>query len=91
VYVEPPPDLVRTEYIRCLRTARPALDEQLADVGGVLDALVDGAAASRSSALDRARADYLDHLRGRRITFDQQVAELAALCAFLFLPDLWAF
>jgi hypothetical protein len=84
-------DPVRTEYIRCLQSARPALDEQLADVNGVIVALMEGGDSRGSSPLDRARAAYVDHLRIRQTTFDQQVVELAALCAVLFLPDFWAF
>jgi hypothetical protein len=84
---------VRTEYIHCLQAARPALDEQLADVNGVIVALTEGGDGDSggSSPLDRARAAYVDHLRIRQITFDQQIVELAALCAVLFLPDFWAF
>jgi hypothetical protein len=86
-------DPVRTEYIRCLQSAQPALDEQLADVNGVIVALTEGGGGGSggSSPLDRARAAYVDTLRLRQTTFDQQVVELAALCAVLFLPDFWAF
>ena len=83
----------RARYIRCLQTARPALDEQLADIDIVLETLREGKPSGPvgPSPLDRARAAYVRHLRLRRATFDQQVVELAALCAVLFLPELWAF
>jgi hypothetical protein len=81
---------IRTEYIQCLQAARPELDAQLQDVEGLLGALVDGDDSPGPSPLDRARAAYLGHLRATRTTFDQQVAELAALSAYLFLPGLWA-
>jgi hypothetical protein len=79
------------EYIRCLQAERPALDEQLADIDKVRQALREGRDSGGPSPLDRARAAYVHYLRSRRTTFDQQVVELAALCAVVFLPELWAF
>lgn len=78
---------VQTEYIRELVWACPALEDQLADIYHVLTVVADGGDVREESALDSARAAYVAHLRQSQLTFDQLVANIAAVCACVFLQE----
>jgi hypothetical protein len=75
---------------------RPVVDEQLADVDLLLDALLAGeadAVRDKSSPpvhgpLDALRADYLARLCERCRSLDEQVLDLAKACTHLFAPAL---
>ena len=78
---------VQAEYIRQLSRARSALEDQLADVYHVLAAVTDGANLGEESPLGSARAAYVAHLRESQLTFDQLVADIAAVCACVYLRE----
>jgi hypothetical protein len=78
----------RADYLACLRRDRPAFADQLADVDLVLAALVDGAILVRETALDHARAAYVEHLSRTYSSLDAQLGDLVAACGELFAPDL---
>ena len=78
---------VQAAYIQHLVRARPALEDQLADVRQVLTAVTDGGELSEEGPLAFARAAYVAYLRDRRFTFDQLVADIAAVCAGAYLLD----
>ena len=79
---------VQAEYIRQLCRASSALDDQLADVYHVLAAVTDGANLGEESPLGSARAAYVAHLRESQLTFDQLVADIAAVCASAYFREL---
>ena len=83
VSIEP----VQSEYIRQLARAHPALEDQLADVYQVLTAVSDGGNFDEESPLDSARAAYVAYLRKSHLTFNQLVADVAAVCACVFLQE----
>lgn len=76
---------VQSEYIRQLAVARPALEDQLADIYQVLAAVSEGGSSPEDSPLDAARAAYVAYLRERYATFVPLVADIAAVCACVFL------
>jgi hypothetical protein len=78
---------VQTEYIRQLACACPALDDQLTDIYRVLTAVSEGHDLHEESQLDSARAAYVAYLRKSHLTFNQLVADLAAVCACVFLRE----
>jgi hypothetical protein len=75
---------VQAEYIRQLAHARPALEDQLADIYQVLTAVSGGETSRADSPLDSARAVYIAYLREHHLTFNQLVADVAAVCACVF-------
>jgi hypothetical protein len=87
VSIEP----VQSEYVRQLVRARPALEDQLADIYQVLAAARQRHTLCDETPLDSARAAYIAYLHDSQLTFNQLVAEIAALCACVFvqqrLPD----
>ena len=78
---------VQAEYIRQLCRASSALDDQLADVYHVLAAVTDGANLGEESPLGSARAAYVAYLRESQLTFDQLVADIAGVCACVYLRE----
>jgi hypothetical protein len=78
---------VQTEYIRQLVHRCPVLEDQLADIYQVLTAVSAGESSHAESSLECARAAYIANLRERRLTFNQLVADVAAVCACVFLHD----
>ena len=80
-------ELVQSEYIRQLARARPALEDQLADLYQVLVAVSEGSTLRQESPLDSARAAYVRFLRESHLTFDQLAADVAAVCACVFLRE----
>ena len=83
VSIEP----VQSEYIRQLARARPALEDQLADIYQVLAAVSERGNLREESPLDSARAAYVAYLREGHTTFNQLVADIAAVCACVFLQE----
>jgi hypothetical protein len=83
VSIEP----VQSEYIRQLVHAYAALEDQLADIYRVLTAVSVGESLRLDGPLDSARAEYVAYLRERQLTFNQLVADVAAVCACVFLHD----
>jgi hypothetical protein len=83
VSIEP----VQSEYVRQLVHACPALEDQLADVYRVLTAVSVGESSRADGPLDSARTAYMAYLRKRQLTFTQLVAEIAAVCACVFVHD----
>lgn len=75
---------VQVEYIRQLARAAPELEDQLADVYRVLEAVNQGGALREESPLDSARAAYVAYLRERRLSFNELVADIAAVCACIW-------
>jgi hypothetical protein len=78
---------VQAEYIRQLCRASSALEDQLADIYHVLTAVTDGANLDQESPLGSARAAYVAYLRENQLTFDQLVADIAAVCASVYLRE----
>jgi hypothetical protein len=78
---------VQAEYIRQLSHSRPALEDQLADVYQVLTAVTDGGYLSEEGPLGSARAAYVAYLRESQLTFDELVADVAAVCACVFIQE----
>jgi hypothetical protein len=81
---------VQSEYIRQLALASPALEDQLADIYRVLVAASEGGNSHEKSPLGSARAAYVAHLRESDLPFDQLVADIAAVCACVFLHEIGA-
>jgi hypothetical protein len=80
-------ELVPAEYIRQLARARPTLEDQLADISQVLIAVSEGGDVREESPLGSARAAYIAFLRESHLTFNQLVADIAAVCACVFLQE----
>jgi hypothetical protein len=79
---------VQAEYIRQLAHARPALEDQLADIYHVLEVVNAADNVWREETpLDSARATYVAYLRESHLTFNQLVTEVAAVCACVFLQQ----
>jgi hypothetical protein len=78
----------RAEYAWRLRQACPDLEQQLQDVHGMVDVVLDSAGAEQAEALIEARARYAQSLRTERSGVDERLAELAGLCTWLFAADL---
>lgn len=78
---------VQSEYIRQLARARPALEDQLADIDQVLTAVTEGVNLREESPLESARAAYVAYLRDSHLTFEQLVADMASVCACVFLQE----
>jgi hypothetical protein len=76
----------RAEYAWRLRQAYPDLEQQLLDVYGVVDTVLDR--ADRVDGLIEARARYVQCLWTEWPGLDDQLAELAGLCTWLFAADL---
>jgi hypothetical protein len=83
----PQADLVRWEYIRQLVRAHPSFEDQLADIYRVLTTLSEDDRLRAFSPLDSARAAYVACLQERHVTAHQHVADVAAICACVFLQD----
>ena len=79
---------VQAEYIRQLARARSVLADQLADVYRVLTAVSDGGYVSEEGPLGSARAAYVAYLRESQLTSKELVADIAAVCACVFMRDL---
>jgi hypothetical protein len=77
----------RAEYAWRLRQAHPDLERQLRDVYDIVNAVLD-AAADGDAGLIEARARYVQCLRNEQSSQDEQLADLADLCAWLFRADL---
>ena len=78
---------VQAEYIRELARARSALADQLADVYQVLTAVSDGGHPSEEGPLGSARAAYVAYLRESQLTLNELVANIAAVCACVFMRE----
>ena len=81
---------VQAEYIRQLARSHPALEDQLADIYQVLTAVSEGGNLREDNPLDFARAAYVAYLRESHLTFNQMVADIAAVCARVFLQEVVA-
>jgi len=78
---------VQAEYIRQLARAHSVLADQLADVYLVLTAVSDGVYVSAEGPLESARAAYVANLRESQLTFNELVADIAAVCACVFMHE----
>jgi hypothetical protein len=85
--VEVSNESVPSEYIRQLAFARPALEDQLADIYAVLSAVSEGRELHGQAPLESARAAYVAYLQRRHLTFNQLVANIAAVSACVFLQE----
>ena len=70
---------VQVEYVRQLVRARPALEDQLADMYQVLTAARQRHTLCDETPLDLARAAYIAYLHDSLLTLDQLVADIAAV------------
>jgi hypothetical protein len=77
----------RAEYAWRLRQVCPDFEQQLQDVHGMVDAVLDSAGAEQVAALIEARTQYARCLRTERSGLDEQLAELAGLCTWLFTAN----
>ena len=85
--MDPSGESVPSEYIRQLASTRPVLEDQLEDIYQVLVAVGEGGELHQDSPLDSARSAYVAYLRERHLTFTQLAADVAAVCACVFLQE----
>jgi hypothetical protein len=83
VSIEP----VQVEYVRQLVRAHPELEDQLADIYQLLASGGERRELCDASPLDSARAAYIAYLHDSQPTLNQLVADIAAVCACVFLHE----
>ena len=81
-------EAARTRYVADLQRVHLLFDEQMSDVGILLRSLLGEDTRFGAGPLDATRAIYLEHVRARYRTLDEQVLELAKACTHLFAPAL---
>ena len=84
--LQAPTDPAQLECIRQLMRARPTLNEELADLYQLLAAVTGGGQVHDHGPLDCARAANIVYLQESEFTFDELVADIAAVCACIFFP-----
>jgi len=81
-------EAARARYVADLQRVHPIFDEQMSDVLMLLRSLLGEDTPSSAGPLDSTRAGYLEHVRERCRTLEEQVLELAKACTNLFAPAL---